>query len=47
MMSQAKFLGELGDIYLAGEVSVAAGTATVDVSAEARNGECSAAWPVF
>jgi RHS repeat-associated protein len=47
MMSKAEVLGELGTAYLALEVSKASVVATVDVSGQARNGECAAVLPVF
>ena len=47
MMSKAKLLGEIGDGFLAIEVSVAANSARKDVSEQARNGDCAAALPIL
>jgi len=47
MMSQAEVLGELSEAVPLVETSVAAGNSIPEVSAQARNGECSAAFPVF
>jgi RHS repeat-associated protein len=47
MMAQAEFLGEAADGLFTLEVDKAAWNARKDVSAQARNGECAAAVPIF
>ena len=47
MMTKAEVLGELSEVVPLVETSVAAGNSIPEVTAQARNGECSAAVPVF
>ncbi len=47
MMSKAEFLGEASEAVPLVETSYAAGSSIPEVSAQARSGECSAAFPVF
>jgi hypothetical protein len=47
MMADAEVLGELSEAVPLAETSVAAFNSIPEVAAQAQNGECSAAFPVF
>lgn len=47
MISKAEFLGEASEAVPLAEVSHAAVSSVPEVTSQARNGDCSAAFPVF
>jgi len=46
-MSKAEFLGDISEAVPLIDTSVAAGKSIPEVSAQARNGECAAAFPIL